>query len=78
MDHTNLFNPFNSLPPEHENRLTWAFLVALKYNPRLQNFFRDLVESKLPFKARDHNSNFWEPPRVSTQTWLALRFSGIG
>ena len=67
MDHTNLFNPFSSLPPEHENRLTWAFLVALKYDPLLQNFLRELVESKLPPTRREHRS-FWESARVSTQT----------
>ncbi len=70
MDHANLFNPFSSLPPEYENRLTWAFLVALKYDPLLQNFFRELVESRLPQKARDL-SNFWHPARVATQTkWI--------
>ena len=70
MDHANLFNPFSSLPPEHENRLTWAFLVALKYDPLLQNFFRELVEQRLPPKERDF-SNFWHPARVATQTkWI--------
>ncbi len=70
MDHANLFNPFSSLPPEHENRLTWAFLVALKYDPLLQQFLRDLVESKLPLKERTRG-NFWQPARVSTQTkWI--------
>ena len=70
MDHANLFNPFSSLTPEYENRLTWAFLVALKYDPLLQNFFRELVESKLPLKARDL-STFWHPARVATQTkWI--------
>ncbi|MYC81118.1 MAG: hypothetical protein F4X19_03360, partial [Acidobacteria bacterium] len=73
MDHTNLFNPFSSLPPEHENRLTWAFLMTLKYDPLLQSFLRELVESKLSPKVREHG-NFWEPwepARVSTQTkWI--------
>ena len=45
MARANLFNPFSS--PEYENRLTWAFLVALNYDPLLQNFFRGLVEVKL-------------------------------
>ena len=67
MARVNLFNPFSSLPPGHENRLTWAFLVALKYAPLFQNFFRELVEAKLPQGDREH-SNFWEPARVSTQT----------
>ena len=67
MARTNLLKPFSSLPPQHENRLTWAFLVALKYDPLLQNLLRELVESKLPPEAREHR-NFWEPARVLTQT----------
>lgn len=67
MAHTDLFNPFSSLSPEHENRLTWAFLVALKYAPLFQNFLRGLVEANLPLEAREHG-NIWESARVSTQT----------
>ena len=63
----NLLKPFSSLPPQHENRLTWAFLVALKYDPLLQKLLRDLVESRLPPEAHEHG-NFWEPARVLTQT----------
>ena len=70
MAQINLLNPFSTLPPQHENRLTWAFLVALKYDPLLQNYLRELVESKLPRDAREH-SNFWERASVSTQTkWI--------
>ena len=67
MDRVNLFNPFGSPPAQHENRLTWAFLVALKYAPPFQNFFREFVEAKLPKGDREHG-NFWDPARVSTQT----------
>ena len=67
MARANLLKPFSSLPPQHENRLTWAFLVALKYDPLLQNLLRELVESKLPPEARERR-NFWEPARVLTQT----------
>ena len=67
MARANRLKPFSSLPPQHENRLTWAFLVALKYDPLLQNLLRELVESKLPPEAREHR-NFWEPTRVLTQT----------
>ena len=67
MDRVNLFNPFSSPPAQHENRLTWAFLVALKYAPPFQNFFRELVEARLPQGDREHG-NFWDPARVSTQT----------
>ena len=70
MDRVNLFNPFNSPSAQHEDRLTWAFLVALKYAPPFQNFFRELVEAKLPKGYREHG-NFWDPVRVSTQTkWI--------
>lgn len=67
MDRVNLFNPFSSPPVQHENRLTWAFLIALKYAPSFQNFFRGLVEAKLPMGDRVHG-NFWDPARISTQT----------
>ena len=67
MERVNLLNPFSSLPPHHENRLTWAFLVALKYDPNLQSFLRELVESRLPPGAREY-CNSWESARVSTQT----------
>lgn len=66
MAHANLLKPFSSLPPQHENRLTWALLVALKYDPLLQNLLRELVESKLPPEDREHR-NFWEPARILTQ-----------
>ena len=70
MDRSNLFNPFDSRGRRHEDRLTWAFLVALKYDPSLQNFLRVLVESRLPPALREHGST-WEPANVSTQTeWI--------
>ena len=66
----NLFNPFDSRSRQHEDRLTWAFLVILKYDPCLQNFLRELVESRLPPELRKHG-NTWEPANVSTQTkWI--------
>ena len=69
MDRVNLFNPFG-LRPDFEDRLTWAFLAALKYDPFLQNFLRELVESRLPSKTRE-DGNIWEPASVSTQTkWI--------
>ena len=70
MNRSNLFNPFDSRSIEHEDRLTWAFLVALKYDPALQDFLRELVESQLPPELREY-SNTWEPANVSTQTkWI--------
>ena len=71
MDRVNLFNPFESKPPKHEDRLTWAFLVTLKYNPPLQTFLRDMVlseieGSELPSEIREVVNN-WEPANISTQ-----------
>ena len=70
MDRSNLFNPFESRSRQHEDRLTWAFLVVLKYDPFLQNFLRQLVESRLPLEHWEYSIS-WEPARVSTQTkWI--------
>ena len=70
MNRANLFNPFDSRSRQNEDRLTWAFIVALKYDPALQKFLRELVESQLPSEHRDY-SNSWDPARVSTQTkWI--------
>ena len=70
MDRLNLFNPFELRPDQHEDRLTWAFLIALKYDPSLQNFIRELVESCMPAEPREYSS-VWESAHVSTQTrWI--------
>ncbi len=70
MDRVNLFNPFDSRSRHHEDRLTWAFLVFLRYDSFLQNFLRELIESRLPPELRHYN-NTWEPVNVSTQTkWI--------
>ncbi|MXX15433.1 MAG: hypothetical protein F4Z86_18650 [Gemmatimonadetes bacterium] len=70
MDRINLFNPFDSRSRHHEDRLTWAFLVFLRYDSFLQNFLRELIESRLPPELRNYN-NTWEPANVSTQTkWI--------
>ena len=70
MNRSNLFNPFDSRSTQNEDRLTWAFIVALKYDPSLQNFLRELVESRLPPEFRKHG-NTWEPANVSTQIkWI--------
>ena len=71
MDLVSLFNPFSSKPIEHEDRLTWAFLVTCKYNPPLQNFLRELVlretaESELSLENKDVIDS-WKPANISTQ-----------
>ena len=67
MSGVSLFKPFSAHYPERENRLTWALLAALKYDPLLQNFLRGLVESRLP-RAIWARARLWEPARVLTQT----------
>ena len=66
MAQASLFNPFGSLP-RYEDRLTWAFLVVLAYDPHLRNFVRELVESRLPLRSTQSRQP-WEPARVSTQS----------
>ena len=70
MNRSNLFNPFDSRSRQSEDRLTWAFVVGLKYDPSLQSLLRELVESRLPPELRKYG-NTWEPANVSTQTkWI--------
>ena len=69
MDRVNPLNPFG-LSPEYEDRLTWAFLLVVKYDPFLQILLRERVEANLPFRHREYHDT-WEPVRVSTQTkWI--------
>jgi hypothetical protein len=67
MDRLNLFNPFMNKPVEYEDQLTWAFLVALRYDPLLQRYLREMVVGKLPV-GRVDNSWSWEPATIETQT----------
>ena len=67
MAQVSLFRPFSAKYPERENRLTWAFLAALKYNPVLQHFLRELVASRLPVAIGEH-AHPWDTARVSTQS----------
>lgn len=67
MFRANLFNPFRSKPAQHEDHLTWAFLVALRYEPELQRYLRSTVLSELPHD-RFVSSWRWEVADVQTQT----------
>ncbi len=66
MDRVNLFNPFESKPSGHEDPLTWAFLVTLKYNPSLQNLLREMVISRL-LPEHGKFSSIWESANIFTQ-----------
>ena len=67
-ERVNIFNPFQR-PSEHEDPLTWAFLVVLKYDPLLQNFLREMVLAKAELPLENLNNDVsWEPAEVSTQT----------
>jgi len=66
MRRLNIFNPFERKQEAHEDRLTWAFLVALHYEPQLQRLFRDLVLAKaVGFSLAPHS--FVQPATVRTQ-----------
>lgn len=67
MAQVSLFWPFSAKYPERENRLTWAFLAALKYNPLLQHFLRERVASRLPVPIKE-DAQPWDTARVSTQS----------
>lgn len=70
MNRINLFNPFSRKSEEHEDRLTWAFLVALQYDLLLQQFLRTAVALSTS-EMRDFpgvSGVAWEPASVSTQT----------
>lgn len=67
MGEVDIFTPFRRRTAEHEDRLTWSLLVALKYSPDLQRYFRDLVLGQLP-QGRWKGDRGWEPAVISTQT----------
>lgn len=66
MDRLNLFNPFESKPSGHEDPLTWAFLVTLKFTPSLQHFLREMVISRL-LPEYGKLSSIWESANIFTQ-----------
>ena len=49
------------------NRMTWAFLATLKYNPLLLHLFPELVASKYPVVIGEHVQP-WDTARVSRQS----------
>jgi hypothetical protein len=46
-DRLNFFEPWESLPPNHENQLTRALLVVLRCCPIAQQAWLSLIESGL-------------------------------
>lgn len=67
MAKVDVFSPFQKRSEDHEDRLTWGFMVALKYSSELQRFLRDLVLQRLP-AGRWPTRGDWDPAVVSTQT----------
>ena len=64
-----LFNPFSSTKPKHENRLTWSFLTMLKYDMYLQKYIYDAVTTQFPqFPQLPAIHNTWEPAHISMET----------
>ena len=67
MTNIDIFSPFARRADRHEDRLTWGFLVALKYSPELQRYLRDLVLKEIP-PDRWPLTPSWEPAAIMTQT----------
>ena len=67
MSQVDIFSPFRRRSEQHEDRLTWGLMVALKYSPELQRFLRRLVLSRIP-RERWPDLSGWDPAAVSTQT----------
>ena len=67
MAQVDIFSPFRRRTEHHEDRLTWGFLVALKYAPALQALLRDRVLRDIP-RDRWSSRASWEPAAISTQT----------
>jgi len=67
MAQIDIFSPFRGKAEEHEDRLAWGFLVALKYAPALQVFFRDLIMRHVP-QERWPSGEGWDPAAISAQT----------
>ena len=65
MERVNLFNPFLNKPIEHEDRLTWAFILMLKYNLPLQRFLREIVLRETAENREIVHG--WEPANLWTQ-----------
>ncbi|MBT5320094.1 MAG: hypothetical protein HOL45_09335, partial [Chloroflexi bacterium] len=67
MAQADLFSPFRRRSEQHEDRLTWGLMVALKYSPELQRFLRGIVLRDVP-NGRWSSSAGWDPAVMATQT----------
>lgn len=66
MAEVDIYSPFRKRPEGHEDRLTWGFMVTLKYVPELQQLLRESVLRRLP-TGKWPTSSGWEPAAVATQ-----------
>lgn len=69
-DKLNFFEPWEALPPNHENQLTRALLVVLRCCPIAQQAWLALIDSKLLLQSLLHSL---PPPAFDTQRSTILR-----
>ncbi len=64
MERIHIFNPFDNKGDEHEDRLTWAFLVILKHDIFLQRLLHDRICKRTGFDLTAP----WDEANILTQT----------
>ena len=70
MEGIHIFNPFDRKGSEHEDRLTWAFLVILKHDIFLQRLLHDRICKRAGIDLTAP----WDEANILTQTRYMERF----
>lgn len=73
MDHINYFLPYKSISPHHEDQLTRAFLVTLRFSPAALFMFYDLVRSRVLAAAKENHKSV-EIPSLSEIDLSGINF----
>jgi len=73
MSHINYFEPYESKSPYHEDQLTRAFLIVLRYVPSALMLFYDSVIRSIYQKSLEKNKNI-ELPSISELDLSKLNF----
>jgi len=73
MSHINYFEPFESKSPWHEDQLTRAFLIVLRYSPSALLMFYQIVQNKFTELAQK-KENSAELPLISEIDFKDLLF----